>query len=82
MSWIVPHEEYQHLGNHKLDRCFAYRELFRYQIDSDDLHKLRKSIHYCQPLGDEFFAQLIDDKYGIKVGLMTRGRPRKVFDIG
>jgi putative transposase len=82
MSWIVPHEEYQQLGNKKLDRCFAYRELFRYQIDSDDLHKLRKSIHYCQPLGDEYFAQLIDEKYGIKVGLMARGRPRKVFEVG
>ncbi len=78
LSWIKPHEEYQRLGRDSVERCFAYRELFRYQIDSNDLHKLRQSVHYCQPVGDEYFAQLIDDKYGIKVGQMARGRPRKI----
>lgn len=79
MSWIEPHNEYQRLGGDISARCFAYRELFRYQIDSDALHKLRKSAHYCQPLGDDYFAQQINERYGIKVGQMTRGRPRKLI---
>ncbi len=82
VSWLVPHYEYLCLGKNAVERSFAYRELFRYQIDSVDLHRLRKSIHYCQPVGDEHFAQLIDDKYGIKFGRMERGRPRKVCDVG
>ena len=26
--------------------------------------------------------ELINEKFGIKVGLMARGRPRKFFDVG
>jgi len=44
-GWIELHTEYVELGEDKLTRCFAYRELFRYQIEAENLHRLRKSIH-------------------------------------
>ncbi|MFA5631541.1 MAG: transposase [Porticoccaceae bacterium] len=79
-SWLTPHEEYLRLGREKEERAFAYRELFKYQLSDEDLHAIRKSAHYSQPLGDDRFCQQIERKYGIKVGHMKRGRPRKSDD--
>jgi putative transposase len=81
-SWIDPHEEYLRLGYVASERCFAYRELFRHQMKSSDLHRVRNAAHYCQPLGDEYFAQMIGEKYGIKIGHMARGRPKKIGGVG
>ena len=75
---LSPHEEYLGLGCDVKERCFYYRELFRNQMDHDDLFKVRKAVHYCQPTGDEFFAQMISEKYGIVLGQMARGRPKKL----
>lgn len=36
-----------------------------------------KAARYCQPIGDDRFRQLIEQKYSIRLGLMVRGRPRK-----
>ena len=76
-SWISPHEEYLRLGHATDQRCTAYRELFRYQIEGDDLHLFRRAAHYCQPVGDDRFRRKIEEKYGIKLGQMKRGRPGK-----
>ena len=76
-GWISPHAEYLKLGNAPAQRCAAYRELFRYQIEGDDLHLFRMAAHYCQPVGDDRFRQQIGEKYGVKVGQMRRGRPGK-----
>ena len=76
-SWILPHEEYLKLGHAPDRRCAAYRELFRNQIEGGCLHLIRRAAHYCQPVGDDHFRRLIEEKYGIKVGQMERGRPGK-----
>ena len=65
------------LGSDTEERAFAYRELFKYQVSEEDLHLIRKSTHYCQPVGDDRFRDQIETKYGIKLGQMKRGRPRK-----
>ncbi len=80
-GWLLPHEEYNRLGRDTQERCFFYRELFRCQVGSDDLHRIRKAAHYCQPIGDDCFAQKISQKYGITLGQMARGRPRKLSGI-
>ena len=81
LTWLVPHEEYLRLGRDVSSRSYAYRELFRYTLKQEDLHKFRRSIHYCQPLGDDRFSELIEQKYGIKVGQASSGRPRKHDEV-
>ncbi len=76
-GWLTPHDEYLRLGPNIQERAHAYRELFRHQISEEDLHLIRKATHYCQPVGDDRFREQIEKKYGIKLGQMKRGRPRK-----
>ncbi len=35
------------------------------------------SLLNCQPVGDDRFREQIELKYGIRIGQMSRGRPRK-----
>ena len=74
---IFPHDEYLKLGNSNTERCFYYRELFSLTLSEHDLHEVRKSAHYCQPLGSDRFREQIEVKSGKKLGHMKRGRPRK-----
>lgn len=79
-SWLTPHREYERLGSTPAERGFAYRELFRIQLSEEDLHLVRRAAHYCQRVGDDRFRQQIEQRYGIKLGQMERGRPRKESD--
>lgn len=80
-SWITPHAEFLNLSSDSTFRYIRYRELFRNQIDVDDLHQLRKAAHYCQPCGDSNFAEFIKERYGIVVGKMVKSSPKKVEEI-
>jgi putative transposase len=75
-GWLILHPEYQRLGPTPDERRHAYRELFKTQLSEEDLHLVRKAAYYCQPMGDERFRQQIEQRYGIKLGQMDRGRPR------
>jgi putative transposase len=74
-SWLQPHDEYLSLGKTAHVRCHAYRELFKSQLSEDDVHRIRKAAHYCQPVGDDRFRYQIEQQYGIAPGQMRRGRP-------
>jgi len=76
-SWLTPHCEYLGLGQNAAARSHAYRDLFRQHIDPADLHLIRLAAHYCQPVGDDRFRRIIEEKYAIKLGQMQRGRPKK-----
>jgi putative transposase len=76
-GWLTPHPEYQRLGSTPAERGFAYREIFKAHLSEEDLHLIRKAAHYCQPVGNDRFRQQIEQKYGIRLGQMGRGRPRK-----
>jgi putative transposase len=76
-GWLVPHADYLALGTTTHARCHAYRELFKTQLSEENLHLIRKSAHYCQPVGDERFREQIEARYGIRLGQTKRGRPRK-----
>lgn len=76
LSWLKPHCEYERLGSDVPARVYAYRELFLSQLGPEDLHNVRRAAHYCQPLGDERFADFIRDRYGVKLGNMRRGRTK------
>ena len=81
-GWLA-HNEYINLSAKEQGRQHAYRELFKDQLSEIDLHLIRKAAHYCQPVGDERFKVLIEEKYGIKLGQSKPGRPRrKVMESG
>lgn len=79
-GWLQPHDEYLRLGCTVAGRCYAYRALFVHTMNEENLHLIRKAAHYCQPIGDDRFRQQIEEKIGIKLGQMKRGRPRKAAD--
>lgn len=79
-SWLTPHPEFERLGPTPSERGFAYRELFKVHLSEEDLHLVRKAAHYCQPVGDDRFRRQIEERYGIKLGQMERGRPRREAD--
>jgi len=81
-SWILPHERYLVLGSNTESRLQTYRNLFASELSEDNLHLLRSAAHYCQPVGDDRFRLHIESKYGVKLGQMARGRPRKNRDDG
>lgn len=76
-GWVDPHEEYLALAGDQATRCRAYRDLFGEVLREIDLRAFRQAAHYCQPVGDEKFRRSIELDYGIKLGRMHRGRPRK-----
>jgi len=79
-SSIVYHDEYLRLSSESKARCHAYRELFKQQLSEHDIHQIKKAEKYCHPIGDERFKKSIEEKYDIKLGQMSRGRPRKKSD--
>lgn len=79
-SWLTAHYEYLRLGSDIVARAGVYRELFRYQLNNTDIDNMRKSTHYCQPLGDERFGEFILQQYGVQSGQMHRGRPKNQRD--
>ena len=76
-GWLQRHERYMLLGTSREERCAAYRELFREHLDGQDIHLIRQAAHYCQPIGDDHFRQQIEQRYGMLLGQMRSGRPRK-----
>ena len=76
-SWLTAHGEYLSLGRDGVARRKAYREFFAAGIGEEKLRLFRKAAHYCQPVGDDRFRRQIEDKYGLRLGQMRRGRPRK-----
>ena len=73
---IQPHSLYESLGVSEENRQYAYRELFRTQLNSDDLHTVRDAINQELVLGREDFK----DKIEAIIKRQTRpgipGRPR------
>jgi len=55
----------------------AYRVLFSGHLSSQDIVNIRRATHYSQPLGDDRFAEFIQERYGVKLGIKRRGRPAK-----
>jgi putative transposase len=78
--WLMPHDEYLSLGKTTEERCHVYRNFFKVQLSEENLHHIRQSAHYSQPVGDERFREQIEKNYGIKLGQTKRGRPKKTED--
>jgi putative transposase len=79
-SWVIPHDVFQALADEPGIRREMYRGLFATKLREESLSLFRKATHYCQPVGDDRFRLQIEANYGIKLGQMARGRPRKSPD--
>jgi len=74
---ITPHPLYLDLGQNEKERHDAYRELFRYELESGEINKIRKATNGNFALGSEKFAKEISDMLGRRVIPGKNGRPRK-----
>jgi putative transposase len=79
---LTPHDEFTKLGENAIERCHAYRELFKASLSEEDLHAFRKAAHYSMPVGTDRFHEQIETKIGGKIGYAKRGRPKKAAVAG
>ncbi|MFQ5644862.1 MAG: transposase [Thiogranum sp.] len=80
-SWLTAHQEYVRLGETPDERYQTYRNLFISHVCDRDLHLIRRAAHYCQPVADKQYRRQIENKYGLRLGYMQRGRPKQEEDI-
>ena len=73
---ICDHILYEQLGRTPPERQHAYRELFRYALDTGDIHAMHTSTQHETPLGNERFKKQIEITPGRKLKHTNRGRPR------
>ena len=71
------HSIYHDLGVDAAERTAAYRELFRYELESGEVDKIRKVINGNFALGSSRFQEEISNMLGRCV---VPGRPRKEKD--
>lgn len=74
---LTPHPVYVRLGATDEERRFAYRALFRSELDSDAVADIRMAVNQGQPLGTSRFIAGIEKAIGQRREVRPRGRPRK-----
>lgn len=73
---ITPHPLYLALGMEQGERIYAYRELFRHQVDNDTLHEIRDALNHELVLGRSYFKEKIEEQTKRQTKLGLPGRPR------
>lgn len=76
-SLLVPHPLYQALGGDPMARQFAYRELFRYELEPGMIDSIRQATNGNFALGSHRFAEQVADVLGRRAARGKPGRPRK-----
>lgn len=72
---VTPHNSYDALGNNAEQRQYAYRELFRQQMDSALIHDVRESLNQELVLGSDKFKDKIKEMSKRQVRRGRDGRP-------
>ena len=76
---VVPHEVYLGLGQ-DVARLAAYRELFRYELESGLVDEIRGAANGNYVLGNNRFADEVAAALGRRVTPGKAGRPRKASE--
>lgn len=76
---VKPHPLYEALGLDTAARQAAYRELFRYELESKTMDEIRRATNGNFVLGGENFAAQVSSAIGKRVLPGKSGRPRKVI---
>lgn len=74
---IVPHTEFQRLGECVEARKAAYRDLFKHQLSENSITNIRNATNKAWALGSDRFKQRIQDQLGRCVEPKARGSDRK-----
>jgi len=77
---LIEHECYTRLGACNDARSFAYRELFRCELEPQLVHDIQRASTFSMPLGGSQFKAQIESVLDHKLGYASRGRPRKRLD--
>ena len=79
---ITPHAMYLGLDNSDEERRRAYRELFRYHMDHEELHSIRDALNHELVLGRSHFKDRIEAMTRRQARPGTPGRPRAEEEAG
>jgi putative transposase len=77
LNWLIEHDQYLDLGRSEEIRRQAYRELFKSEMDPEELSEIRNCIHKGWALGDTRFREEIEAMGERRAGPAAKGRPRK-----
>jgi len=82
LSWLIEPEQYVNIERTDAARRRAYRDLFKLDIDAEELHSIRASTHKGWALGDDRFKQMIERLGERRAAPAAKGRPRKEVKNG
>jgi putative transposase len=74
---LIPHAEYQRLGETNEARQMNYQELFKHHIPQNNIDEIRDATNKAWVLGNDRFKQSIQEKLGRRVEPKIRGGDRK-----
>ena len=77
---LTAHPVHVGLGGTDEARQWAYRDLFRSELDSRGITELRMALTQGQPLGGSQFIDQIERAIGQRREVRARGRPRKAIE--
>ncbi|OFE11739.1 hypothetical protein PHACT_00030 [Pseudohongiella acticola] len=76
-GWMQPHTEFLALGESAVARREAYLRLFNKPVSKHQLTLIRSAAHCCQPVADNRYKKVLKKKYGLIIGRLRPGQPRK-----
>jgi putative transposase len=76
-SRLSPHACFAGLGHDAYGRHEAYRRLFESPVEETLIEDIRRSLHFCLPLGTRRFAERLEQATGLRCEARPRGRPRR-----
>lgn len=78
---ITPHAEYMALGADQAARSVAYSDLFRRDLESDELAEIRTAANAGFALGGERFRKEVEAMTGRRAGRGKPGRPASALVV-
>ena len=74
---VVPHTDYQRLGESDEARQAAYLDLFKHQLSENSIANIREATNKAWALGSDRFKQRIQEQLGRRIEPKARGGDRK-----
>ena len=82
LNWLIAPDQYLALDRSEDARRRAYRDLFKADIDVDELNGIRESTHKGWALGDKKFQDMIEGLGDRRAAPAAKGRPKKNEENG
>lgn len=76
-DWLTPHSEYLRLGASDIERQAAYLDLFKYELNQNELSQIRENTHKGWALGSQYFKDEIEKMTNRQTTSKGLGRPKK-----